>query len=91
MNNPFKKPIHPGKYLKLAYLDALEITTTQLASELDVSKSALSRLLSEKAELSYMMAVRLEKRFDKSAEFWMSMQNAHGLYTERKAENTEVA
>ena len=81
-----KKPMHPGEYLKLAFLDAMEITITKLAKDIDVSASTLSRLINEKSDLSYEMAIKLERRLGRSAESWMNLQVSHGLYLERESE-----
>lgn len=52
-------PMHPGEFIKLAFMEPLEIGVTALAEKLGVSTSTLSRILNEKSDLSYDMAVRL--------------------------------
>lgn len=78
-----KIPMHPGEFLRLAFLEPLEVSPTTLAAELNVSKSSISRILNEKSDLSYEMALKLEKRFSRSAESWMDLQTAYGLYKAR--------
>lgn len=74
-------PMHPGEFLKDAYMEPLELTVTDLAEKLGVSKASVSRLITGKSELSYEMAVRLSKvqEFKRSAEGWMNVQNSYGL------------
>jgi len=71
--------MHPGEYLAMAYVEPLNLVQRELAENLGVSKSAVSRLLAEKADLSPEMAVRLSMVFDRSAESWMLMQTKHSL------------
>ncbi|EPN4935675.1 HigA family addiction module antitoxin [Vibrio fluvialis] len=77
-------PMHPGAFLKESYLEPLDMNATDLAKKLNVSKSAVSRLLNAQSDLSYEMAIRLAKVFKRSAEDWMSIQTAYGLYHAEK-------
>lgn len=82
--------MHPGEYLEEAYLEPLQMSQTDLAKHLHVSKSAVSRLIAGEADLSALMAVRLSKVFGLSAEAWMAMQTQHSLRLARKElTNTE--
>lgn len=71
--------MHPGEYLSQFYLEPFDISQTKMAEHLQVSKSALSRLLSGDSDLSPEMAVRLSYVLDRSAESWMEMQSQHSL------------
>jgi addiction module HigA family antidote len=86
-----KKPMHPGEFLKLAFLDTMELTVTKLAKEIDVNPSTLSRLINEKSELSFDMAIKLESRFGRTAESWMNLQISHGLYLGRLKEGLSTS
>lgn len=72
-------PMHPGEFLKEAYMDPSEMTVTELADKLGVSKATVSRLVTGKSELSYEMAIRLSKVFKRTADGWMALQTAYGL------------
>lgn len=72
-------PMHPGEFLKEAYMEPMEMKVTELAEKLGVSKSSVSRLVTGKSELSYEMAIRLSKLFKRSPEGWMALQTAYGL------------
>ncbi len=50
------------------------MTVTEAAKRLNVSRSALSNLVNEKADLSWKMAVRLSKTFGGTSEGWMRVQ-----------------
>lgn len=74
------KPMHPGEFVKISFIEDTELTTTELANHLNVSSSSLSRLLNEKSDLSYDMAVALEKFSEISAETWMNIQVRYGIH-----------
>lgn len=77
--------MHPGEYLILSYVEPYKLSQRELADRLGVSTATVSRLLSQKAEVTPEMAVRLELVFGQSAEAWMAMQVAHSLAQARKA------
>lgn len=76
--------MHPGEYLSEAYLIPFGISQTELAERLQVSKSAVSRLISGESDLSPEMAVRLSRVLDRSPESWMEMQSRYSIEAARK-------
>lgn len=76
--------MHPGRLLKDAYMEPLEMSVTELAKNLNVSVSSVSRLVTEKSDLSYEMAIRLSKVFKRTPEGWMNLQVAYGLSKAQK-------
>ena len=58
-----KDPAHPGGFVRSEILDALELSVTDAAAALGVTRAALSALLNERAALSADMAIRIEKAF----------------------------
>lgn len=74
------KPMHPGEFLKISFIEDTDLTTTELANKLKVSSSTLSRLINEKSDLSYEMAVALEEYSEISAETWMNIQVRYGIH-----------
>lgn len=77
--------MHPGEYLVMSYVEPYKLSQREMAGRLGVSAATVSRLLSQKAELTPELAVRLELVFGQSAESWMAMQLAHSLALARKA------
>lgn len=73
-------PMHPGLFLKEAYMEPSDMGVTELAEKINVSASAISRLVSGKSEMSYEMAIRLSKVFKRTPEGWMNLQTAYGLH-----------
>lgn len=78
-------PAHPGEILKELVIDSLELTITDVAKHLDVSRKTLSKVLNARGSITPEMAVRLELAFGKpSADHWLRLQNAHDLWKTRQ-------
>lgn len=67
-------PPHPGEVLKGLYLDELNLSITQVAEALGVSRNSLSRVINGKAAVSPEMAFKLAKAFGGNAKSWLNMQ-----------------
>ncbi len=72
-------PAHPGKVLR-EYLG--EMTVTEAAERLGVTRAALSRILNGSAGISADMALRLEAALGTKAEMWLDMQMKYALWEE---------
>jgi len=57
-----------------------DVTVTDVARRLGVTRQALSALLNGRAGVSADMALRLAQALNTSAEMWLSMQVAHDLW-----------
>ena len=85
-------PPHPGEVLRALCLDPLNLTVTDAARSLGVSRKALSSVLNGRAGISPEMAVRLSIAFDTSAESWMNQQTQYDLWhVEKKRKRLHVA
>lgn len=76
--------VHPGPWLKRNVVDHHEMSVTDVADRLKVSRPAMSNLLNGKAALSPEMAIRFEKAFGIPAETMLRMQTAHDLIEARQ-------
>lgn len=82
-------PAHPGEILKELVIDSLELTITDVAKHLDVSRKTLSKVLNAKGSVTPEMAVRLELAFGKpSADHWLRLQNAYDLWQTRQEQSS---
>lgn len=77
-------PSHPGAFVKREIIAPLELSVTDAAKALGVTRPALSALLNERAALSPEMALRLEKAFGVSMDTLMRMQNSFDIAHARK-------
>lgn len=77
-------PPHPGETLRDDVLPALGLTVTDAATQLGVTRAALSRVLNGKAAISPEMALRFERwlGIDRGgrASVWLAMQSACDLW-----------
>jgi addiction module HigA family antidote len=79
-SRPHRPPIHPGEYLREDVLPELEVTVSDAARQLRVTRQTLHRILSGRSGISPEMAVRLGKFCGTGASIWLSMQHAHDLW-----------
>ncbi len=71
---------HPGEILKETVFAPLDLSVTESARRLFMSRVALSRVLNGKAGISPELALRLEKAGVGTARFWMSLQANYDLW-----------
>ena len=96
MNRIFNAP-HPGETLRDDVLPALGLTVTEAASQLGVTRAALSRILHRHAGISPEMALRLEAWLGEEnggggrADLWLAQQAAHDLWRARAKGAPKVA
>jgi addiction module HigA family antidote len=81
-------PAHPGEVLR-EYLG--DITVTEAAACLSVTRATLSRILNGNAGISADMALRLEQALGTSAEMWLEMQLKYELWEASQMPRTPVA
>ena len=74
------RPPHPGEILRELCLNPLNLTVTDAARALGVSRKTLSAILNGRAGISPEMAVRLSIAFDTTAESWLRQQIQYDLW-----------
>jgi addiction module HigA family antidote len=84
-------PPHPGEILRELCLEPLELTITDAARALGVSRKTLSSILNGHAGISPEMAIRLSIAFDTTAESWLGQQVQYELWrAEQKRSKLKV-
>lgn len=82
------KPPHPGETLREDILPALELTVTEAARQLGVTRPTLSRVLNGHAAISPDMAIRLEAWLGAErggrAELWLGQQMDYDIWKARQ-------
>lgn len=89
MNSARLSNIHPGKILRLEFLEPLEITPYRLSKDIGVAQTRIGEILAEKRSITADTALRLSKYFGNSAQFWMNLQSQYDL-RQAKEENSEI-
>ncbi len=82
-------PPHPGEVLRDTVL--AEMSVSEFARRLGVSRVALSRVVNGRAAVSAEMAIRLSAALGGSAESWLSMQSAYDLWQASKRRRPRIA
>lgn len=67
-------PTHPGEVRKEAYLGPLEMSVTEFARRVGISRKSASRFVNKRSGVSVEMAHRLAKATGTTAESWLRMQ-----------------
>ncbi|MFT5487306.1 MAG: addiction module HigA family antidote [Paracoccaceae bacterium] len=74
-----KNPPHPGLSVRQDCLEPLDLSVTEAAKTLGVSRKQLSDIVNGHAGISPEMAIRLDKAFGGGAETWHRLQGAYDL------------
>lgn len=82
-------PPHPGEVLRELCLESLELTITDAAAALGVSRKTLSAILNGRAGISPEMAIRLSIAFNTTPESWLNQQCQYDLWVARQ-ESTKM-
>jgi len=77
-------PPHPGEILKELYIAPLNLTITEVAAGLHVTRKTLSELINGKYGISSDMAIRLAKAFSTTPESWLNLQQQYDIWKAKK-------
>ena len=72
-------PIHPGVTLKEDFLEPMGLSARALAKHLGVPTNRITRVVNGQTTITADTALRLEKAFGVSAEFWLDLQTHYEL------------
>ena len=76
---PMKNPPHPGLSVRFDCLEPLDLSVTEAAKRLGVSRKQLSDVVNGRSGISPEMAIRLDKAFGGGASTWYQLQAAYDL------------
>jgi len=77
-------PPHPGEIIREFCIEPLNLTITDAAKALGVSRKTLSTLLNGRAGVSPEMAIRLSQVFGRTPEGWLRLQLQYDLWKAKK-------
>jgi addiction module HigA family antidote len=72
--------IHPGEVLREEVIEANELTVTEAAKMLGISRQSLNNIIHERSDITPEMSFRIAKVFGGSAEIWANMQTKYNLH-----------
>ncbi len=73
-------PNHPGEIIKSMYLDELNVTISEFAARLGVSRKAISAIINKRKSVTTEMAIRLSRALNTSPELWVNLQSRYDLW-----------
>jgi addiction module HigA family antidote len=81
IQRPLKRPpTHPGEVLREDVLKSLDLSVSETAKRLDISRQQLYRILACKHAISTEMALRIGKFAGNGPGVWLRMQQAYDLW-----------
>ena len=80
MERKKRAPNHPGGILCRQYLEPLELTVSELAKILGVSRKTVSKIVNERGSISADMALRLSRAFNTTPQLWLNLQQTYDLW-----------
>ena len=81
VKRPLKRPpIHPGEILREDVLPELELSVSEAARRIGVSRQQLHRILACTHPISVEMALRIGKLAGNEPGFWLRLQQHHDLW-----------
>ena len=85
-----RPPTHPGELLREDVLPALNLSVSEAARQLRVTRQTLHRILSGTSAISPEMAVRLGKFCGNGPAIWLWMQQSFDLWHAEKRLRSEL-
>jgi len=84
-------PPHPGEIIKGLWLDPMDVSITEAAQAMAISRKTLSKIINGRARVTPEIAVRLAIALGSSAESWLGHQAAYDLWKlEQHPENVRA-
>lgn len=75
-----RRPTHPGAILREDVLPDLQMSVTEVAGRLGISRQTLHKILAEKSPITPEMALRLGKFCGNGPGLWLRMQQQVDLW-----------
>jgi len=77
-------PPHPGELIREVCIKPLDLSVTEAAKGLGITRKTLSSLLNGHSGVTPTMSIRLSKAFGGSPESWLSHQLYYDLWQAQK-------
>jgi len=82
-------PPHPGEIIREFCVEPLNLSVTEAAKALGVTRKTLSTVLNGRAGVSPEMALRLSRVFGRTPEGWLRLQVQYDLW--KTKENVDIS
>src|ERR1700732_525734 len=82
MNERKRKPNHPGLILDELYIKPLNLNLDEFAETIGISRNALFKIRTARANISPKIAVRLAEAFETTPNLWLNLQQKYDIWVE---------
>lgn len=89
--NITRKPVHSGEMLREEFMAPLGLSANRLAMDLHVPVTRITEIVNERRAITADTTLRLERYFDRGADFWMNLQRDYELTTARQQHGKKIA
>lgn len=72
-------PVHPGEILLEEFIKPYGLTAGRVAARLHIARPRIEKLVRGQTPITIDTALRLERLFGASAQFWLNLQNSYDL------------
>jgi addiction module HigA family antidote len=83
-------PLAPGEVLKEKLVDGMNLTQAELARALGISCPRLNMILKGRCQITAEIALRIERVFDISPQYWLRIRTEFELFEERERISREL-
>ena len=87
---PIRRPTHPGEILRDDVLPALDLSVSEAARQLRITRQTLHRILAGKSAIRPAMAVRLGRFCGNGPELWLRLQQNYDLWYAKRSLHSEL-
>lgn len=86
-----REPIHPGETLAEDFMKPYNLSAARLGPALGVPRNRISDIIRGRRGITADTALRLERYFGVSAQFWLNLQNQYDLDLAQQAAGRDIA
>lgn len=79
-----RKPTHPGAVLREDLLPEMNLSVSELARQLRMSRQSLHRIMAEEQPVSPATALKLARLLNTTPDLWLNMQRKVDLWQESR-------
>ena len=72
--------VHPGEILREEVIYANDLTVTEAAKMLGISRQSLNKIIHEQSDITPEMSFRIAKVFGGTADIWANLQTKFNLH-----------
>ena len=87
---PKRVPTHPGALLREDLLPAMDLSVSEFARRIGISRQRVHKILAETDSITPNTALRIGKLVGNGPEIWLSMQQNHDLWQTQQELKEEI-